>query len=119
MDFNEVVANIVESVHGGLAAVIMASDGIAVADYVKPGESLDIQTLGVEYSGVLSEMKKASEVLEAGKLEEVTICSESLTFIIRLITDEYFIALALSPEGNYGKGRYLVRVTAPELVEEF
>ena len=119
MDFNKVVSDIVESVPGGLAAVIMASDGIAVADYVKPGQALDIQTIGIEYTTVLNEMKKAAEILEAGKLEEVTICSEAITFIIRLVTDEYFIALALSPDGNYGKGRYLIRVTAPKLVEEF
>ena len=118
MDFNKMVTDMVESVQGGIAAMIMASDGIALAEYIKPGEPIDIQTLGVEYSGVIGEMKKTSDVLEAGKLEEITICSESLTFIIRLITDEYFIAIALAPEGNYGKGRYLVRVAAPKLVEE-
>ena len=119
MDFNEVVTDIVESVPGGKAAVIMARDGISIADYVKPGESVDIQTMGIEYTGILEEIRKATEVLHAGRLEELTINSESLLFIVRLITDEYFLALAMAPDGNYGKGRYLVRLAAPRLVEEF
>lgn len=119
MDFNEVVTEIVDSVPGGIAAVIMAGDGIAIAEYLKPGASFDIQVMGVEYSTVLNEIKKATEVLHAGRLEELTVCSESISIIVRIITDEYFLALAISPDGNYGKGRYLVRVTAPKLEEEF
>ncbi|MBE9503567.1 MAG: roadblock/LC7 domain-containing protein, partial [Proteobacteria bacterium] len=80
---------------------------------------LDIQTMAVEYTSVLSEIRKASEVLQAGKLEELTVCTESLTLILRVITDEYFIAVVLSSNGNYGKGRYLIRMAAPKLVEEF
>ncbi len=119
MDFNDIVTELVESVTGGIAAVIMATDGIALAEYVKPGQSLDIQTMAVEYTSVLSEIRKASEVLQAGKLEELTVCTESLTLILRVITDEYFIAVVLSSNGNYGKGRYLIRMAAPKLVEEF
>ena len=119
MDFNEVVTELVESVSGGVAAVIMANDGIAIAEYVKPGQSLDIQTMAIEYTSVLSEIKKASEVLQAGRLEELTVCTESLILIVRVITDEYFVAVVLSTDGNYGKGRYLIRVAAPKLVEEF
>ena len=119
MDFNEVVTDLVESVTGGVAALIMANDGIAIAEYVKPGQSLDIQTMGVEYTSILNEIKKASEALQAGKLEELTVCSESLTLIVRVITDEYFVAVVLNSKGNYGKGRYLIRLAAPKLVEEF
>lgn len=119
MDFVETVKNLVESVPGGIAAVIMENDGIAIAEYVKPGQSLDIQTMGIEYTSVLSEIKKASEVLQAGSLEELTVCTESSTLIVRVITSEYFAAVALSKNGNYGKGRYLLRVASQKLAEEF
>ena len=119
MDFNEVVKDLVESVAGGIAAVIMANDGIAIAEYIKPGQSLDIQTMGVEYTSVLSEIKKASEVLQAGTLEELTVCTESNTLIVRVVTNEYFVGVTLSTGGNYGKGRYLIRVAAHKLAEEF
>jgi hypothetical protein len=38
--------------------------------------------------------------------------------VIRLLSHDYFLALALAPEGNYGKGRYLMRVVAPKLQQE-
>ena len=119
MDFNETVKNLVESVAGGIAGVIMENDGIAIAEYVKHGQTLDIQTMGIEYTSVLIEIKKASEVLQAGNLEELTVCTESSTLIVRVITNDYFAAVALSKDGNYGKGRYLLRVLAHKLAEEF
>ena len=118
MDFNETVNNIVNSVSGTRAAVIMANDGIALAESLSSDNPADIQTLSVEYTAVLNEIKKASEVLEMGELEELTVKSGSLTFLIRLINEEYFIALALHPDANLGKGRYLARIAAPRLAEE-
>lgn len=38
--------------------------------------------------------------------------------IVRVVTPEYFVALALRPEGNFGKGRYLMRVVTPKLQAE-
>ena len=38
--------------------------------------------------------------------------------VMRPITDEYFIALALSEGGNFGKARYLLRIAAPVLQEQ-
>jgi hypothetical protein len=34
-----------------------------------------------------------------------------------MLSDEYFVALAVEPGGNVGKARYLLRVSAPKLVE--
>jgi hypothetical protein len=34
-----------------------------------------------------------------------------------MLTDEYFVALAVAPGGNVGKARYLLRVSAPKLIE--
>ena len=41
--------------------------------------------------------------------------TEKLLTIARLLTAEYYIVLALTPEGNYGKGRYALRLVAPTL----
>ena len=37
---------------------------------------------------------------------------------MRMVTQEYFLVLALKPEGNYGKGRYVLRITAPKVKAE-
>lgn len=118
MDFNEIVANIVNSAEGSLAAVIMDKDGIPLAEFKKPDTHVDIQTLGIEYTAILGEIRKASEVLETGNLEELTVRSDNLVFVIRLINEDYFIAAAMLPGGNYGKGKYYIRIAAPRIARE-
>jgi len=119
MDFNRVVADMVENVPGGIAGVLMANDGISVAEYLKAGEDLDIHSLGVEYTHILKEIKTASDLLEAGLLDEVTISTSSVIVILRLINDEYLIALVISSDGNAGRARYMLRLISSDLSEEF
>lgn len=116
--FRENLRRIVEHTEGGLAGLLMGFDGIAVESYSKDPERLDIQTVGMEFSFILTQVRKATEILEVGGVQEVTIKADRVTILIRVLTPEYFLALALLPQGNAGKGRYLLRVVAPRLQEE-
>jgi predicted regulator of Ras-like GTPase activity (Roadblock/LC7/MglB family) len=114
--FRDALKSMVEGTEGGLAGLLMGFDGIAVDSYTAEGESeFDISTVGMEFSVILSQIRKAAEILGAGVSQEIAIKAEKLTTIIYAINGEYFLALALRPDGNYGKGRYLLRVTAPTL----
>ncbi len=79
---------------------------------------MDINAVGAEYSVILKSIQRATESLEAGGPREVAIQSDKVTTIIRILNDEYFLALTLTPEGNFGKGRYLMRTAAPKLLEQ-
>jgi hypothetical protein len=50
-------------------------------------------------------------------MEEVSVKTERLMVIIRTLGSEYFIALAMERDGNFGKGRYLLVREAPRLRE--
>jgi predicted regulator of Ras-like GTPase activity (Roadblock/LC7/MglB family) len=67
---------------------------------------------------ILKDIRKATELVDAGVAREVTIQGEKLTTVIRLINEEYFVAVALRPDGNYGKARYLLRTGAAKLATE-
>ena len=56
-------------------------------------------------------------LLDAGETKEVSVQTERLTTVVRMLTDEYFVALAVEPGGNVGKARYLLRTSAPTLIE--
>lgn len=107
----------VKGVAGGKAAIVMGFDGIPVDQYADDVEQ-DIETLGMEFSVLLKEVRKAAELLDAGLAEELTVRAEKLTTVLRVINDEYFVALALAPDGNLGKGRYLLRLIAPDFARE-
>ena len=115
--FKEILQGLVERADRGVAGLLMASDGIAVDQYSKGEGPFDIEAVGMEYSVVLKGMQRASEMLDAGATKEVAVQTERLTTVVRMLSDEYFVALAIEPEGSIGKARYLLRASAPKLVE--
>jgi len=38
---------------------------------------------------------------------------------MRKINDDYYLSLVIKPEGNYGKGRYVLKTMAPRIEHEF
>jgi predicted regulator of Ras-like GTPase activity (Roadblock/LC7/MglB family) len=78
----------------------------------------DIGTVGAELSVVLKQISKASEMLEAGMAQEISVNTEKMITVIRAINAEYYLALTLYPNGNFGKGRFLMRTAAPKLLAE-
>jgi predicted regulator of Ras-like GTPase activity (Roadblock/LC7/MglB family) len=116
--FQETLREIVDKTDGGVAGLIMDSEGIAVDSYSRGDAPFDITTVGIEFGVVLGSIKRAADSLEAGKTSEIAIGTEKMITIIRTLNETYFLALALRPDGNLGKGRYLMRTAAPKLIAE-
>lgn len=116
MPLKDLLRDVVENVNGGYGAVIMDYDGIAVDEYLR-NDAPEMQTLAVEYVSVLREIKNIVEVLKSGALEEVSVFTDSARFIVRTVSEDVFVLLAIGGEGNYGKARYLLSKTVPALRE--
>jgi predicted regulator of Ras-like GTPase activity (Roadblock/LC7/MglB family) len=114
MMFREPLEKILQSCEGAVACILMGFDGISV-DCVSKDNELDIQTISMEFSFVLTQIRNAASILEVGVLEEVSIHSENLTFLIRVLDKDYFLGLAMKPDGNYGKGRHLMRMALSDV----
>ena len=118
--FQAMLREVVEGTDGAIAGLLMGFDGITVDSYTRDQGTLGsdgLEALGSEYSQILGQIKQAALALELGEAREVAVSAENMTTVIRLLNESYFIALAMSPTGNLGKGRYLLRVNAPKLVE--
>ena len=116
--FQEALREIVDKTDGGIAGLIMDSEGIAVDSYARDGAPFDINTVGIEFGVVLGSIKRAAESLDAGKAHEVAIGTDKVITLIRTLGDGYFLAVAIRPDGNFGKGRYMMRTVAPRLLAE-
>ncbi len=116
--FKEALKDLVDHVDGGLASLLMDSSGIALESYAKEGAPFDIDTIGVEFSVVIGAIKRASEMLEAGDAREMAVATEKMITLIRMVGDGYFLALTMQPDGNFGKGRYLMRTAVPKLAQD-
>ena len=115
--FKEILQDLVERTEGGVAGLLMASDGIAVDQYSSADGVIDNESIGMEYSVELKGVQRAAEMLYAGETKELSVQTERLTTVVRMLSDEYFVALAVEPGGNVGKARYLLRTSAPALIE--
>jgi predicted regulator of Ras-like GTPase activity (Roadblock/LC7/MglB family) len=118
MSFRAHLEGVCGQVEGAVACSIMGFDGIAVETHEVKQPELDLQAVLVEFSNILVQIRNAAEVLAAGDVAEVSINTEKLVTVARLVTKEYFIVLAMLPEGNYGKARYALRLAAPKIRAE-
>jgi predicted regulator of Ras-like GTPase activity (Roadblock/LC7/MglB family) len=118
--FREVLQDVVDRTEGGVAGLLMGFDGIPVETYVSAKEApeIDVATVGMEYSVILKDIRKAAEMLDAGGPHEISIRAEKVTTVIRLLNEDYFVALTLRPDGNFGKARFLLRTAGSKLVRE-
>jgi predicted regulator of Ras-like GTPase activity (Roadblock/LC7/MglB family) len=118
MGFREHLQDVCNGVDGAVACSLMGVDGIEVDTHLAGGSDLDVKSLLVEYTGVLRSARDAAEAHQAGGVSEFSVSTDRLTAVARLISPEYFMVVALRPEGNAGKARFLLRLTAPKVVSE-
>ncbi len=118
MGFHEHLEEVCRSVDGALACSLMGIDGIEVDTHMKGDGDVDVKSLLIEYSGIFRTAREAAEAHSAGGIAEVSIQTDKILTVARLVSPEYFIVVALEPGGNFGKARFMLRVTAPKLRSE-
>ena len=114
--FADILKGMVDGVNGAVGAVLMGYDGIAIEQHFRGGSDIDLGLVAVEYSNILKEIKKTVDILNTGDLEEVSIKTGRYYVVIRALNEEYFVALTLERDGNFGKGRYLLQRETPALI---
>ena len=115
--FKQILEEVVSNTPGGVGAVLMGYDGIAIEQYVAEGDDVDLQLVAIEYSNVVKEIRNTSEILGTGELQEVTVKTGRYFVVLHAVTDDYFVALIMTRSGNFGKGRYLLMRDASMLRE--
>jgi len=102
---------------------VMGFDGIAVDTHqpdarAEVAAELDLSTALVEYGNLLGQLKIAAQTLKTGAVTEIAVNTDKIMTIMRMVNPDYYVVLALTPDGNYGKGRYALRIAAPKLAKE-
>ncbi len=118
MSFLEVLKDTIDKVDGAVSAMIIGTDGISVQEYVKE-KLVDLTGLSAESSAMIKDIGLAADNLGLGEAKEFSIISDRCGIIMRKINADYYLALIIKPDGNYGKGRFILKTAIPKLEGEF
>lgn len=118
--FKETLTSILERTEGSLGALIMGTDGIAVEKVLSAeGREANLDVTAAEFTTLVRATQRASRDMGLGDLHELVVSLASVKVVMRLINREYFLVLAVRPDGNWGRGRFELLKAELELAKEF
>jgi len=118
--FKEALQTIVEKTEGSLGALIMGADGLSVEKFFnEEGYAANLDVAAAEFTSLVRSAARSGNDLALGDLRELMVALASVTFIMRLFNKDYFVVLAMKPEGNLGRARYELRKAELMLAHEF
>lgn len=118
--FKELLETIIERTEGSLGALIMGTDGIAVEKVLgEAGKEANLDIAAAEFTSLVRGAQRAGNDLGLGNLRELVISLDDSIILMRLLSRDYFVVLALNPEGNLGRGRFELRKAELQLAKEF
>jgi predicted regulator of Ras-like GTPase activity (Roadblock/LC7/MglB family) len=120
LSFTDTLAQMLSRIEGGVAAIILGIDGIPIERHAsEPPSSLDIDSVATEFTTLLRRSARTATDTGLGELREMMLATEEMTFLLRPITPDYFLLLALRRGGNVGRARFELRKAQLALEAEF
>ena len=118
--FKEMLETIIERTEGSLGALITGTDGIAVEKVLgAAGAEANLDVAAAEFTSLVRSAQRAGTDTGLGGLRELVISLDSAVLVMRLLSRDYFVVLAMSPQGNLGRGRFELRKAELQLAKEF
>ena len=121
MSFESILGQVLNECPGALGVALMGSDGIPIAQVAAPSpQDLgdEVSLLGIEFGRILDESRKAADAASAGGVIELAVQTERFHVLVHALDRDTYLVLALAPDANVGKGRYLMRRHQLSLREE-
>lgn len=118
--FKELLETMLERTEGSLGALIMGTDGIAVEKVLaEAGKDANLDIAAAEFTSLVRGAQRAGTDLGLGNLRELVVSLDDSTVLMRLLSRDYFVVMALNPEGNLGRARFELRKAELQLAREF
>ncbi len=117
MIFSEILQRITDEEKDAMGIAIVGMDGIVVEERVVE-RNIDLTSISAEYSSVLKDIDRVSDSLKFGAVKELVVVTDKAIILMKGINKDYFIIFAIRPDGNIGKGRFLIRRELPRLEKE-
>ena len=117
MSFVENLRKITNNLEDALGVALVGMDGIVVEEH-RRDTLLDLPTLAAEFSTVLRKIEEITESLPFGPSQELCVLGDKGLILIKKVNSDYFLLLVIHAEGNFGKGRFLLKREVAQLEKE-
>jgi predicted regulator of Ras-like GTPase activity (Roadblock/LC7/MglB family) len=120
MGFTDTLTRVADKIDGCAAVVILGIDGIQIERHVRDlDSSLDIETVATEFTTLVRRSMRTASDTELGEMREMVLATDTMSFLLRPITSEYFLLLALNKGSNVGRARFELRKAQLAMETEF
>lgn len=103
---------------GASGAAVVSLDGLAIDAVDAHGHPVPAEEATREYASVFKQLVGVSDAMEVGPISDFTVEGSDETFVVRMLSAQYFAILRLPNAVPPGKGRFYLRVVAPDIVRE-
>ncbi len=103
---------------GALGAAVVSLDGLTIDAVNARGAVVPPDEASREWASVFKQLVGVADAMEIGQIVELAVGSEDEMLLVRMLTANYFVALRVTHEVPPGKGRFYLRVVAPDIVRE-
>ncbi len=118
--FRKTLETVIERTEGSLGALIMGTDGIAVEKvFGEAGQEANLDVAAAEFTSLVRGAQRSGNETGLGELRELVVSLEHSILAMRVLSRDYFVVLAIKPDGNLGRARYELRKAELLLASEF
>lgn len=118
--FKQALEAMLERTDGSVGALIMGIDGIAVEKVLgEDGADANLDVAAAEFTSLVRNAQRTGGDTGLGNLRELVVALDQSIIVMRLFNREYYMVMALKPDGNLGRGRYELRKAELQLAQEF
>ena len=118
--FKPMLEAVIDRTEGSLGAFIMGTDGIAVEKvFGEAGQDANLDVAAAEFTSLVRSAQRSGNDTGLGDLRELVVSLEHSILVMRVLSRDYFVVLAMKPEGNLGRGRYELRKAELLMASEF
>ena len=115
--FQDVLRRITERVEGAKAVSLVGVDGIPIDSYGTM-EGFTVESVAAELGAFVKAAQSPSSASQSGTVQQLAVVTDRVIMILSRVTEEYYLLLLLSREGNFGRGRFELRRAALSLEKE-
>lgn len=115
--FKLLLHEILDRISHSIGAVVLDPDGLIIDKVIRENEQ-ETENLAVECINLIKETGRLTLNPQVGSLEELTLQTQKMRFILRAITPEYFLILLMKPQGLTGLARYQLAKSRFKLEKE-